>query len=509
MKFKYYIIILLSVIMISSCENALVEKPFSFTAPTQFFNTEDEVEAALYGAYNFFHYDWIGGFHILQMGDLGTDVGLTRPLAFYDVYQRWNMDNLTVDYRNAWLQRYQGISSVNLVISRVENSDFSDAFKNEIIAEAKFIRAYFYNQLYLMYGGVPLWTNELTDLDKVANLPRSSAEEVFAQIIMDLEFAEEFLPSTREANERGRVTKWAAKGLMARVYLFDDQWKNAKDKAEEIINESPHTLISDLQELFDFKNRFNSELIHVINKETDIKGSKVHSFSSPRGRDENGKLLDITTNGVIRPDGIVVKTTNELFQGWGVYQAVKEHYDSFESGDRRKSLWWHELKREDGTVTVMDGGTSGSGGYYNLKWLAFDEEANNGSRDVHMQRLAELYLISAEAENELNGPTVAAYSRINEIRRRAFGDTEHDLSGLSKDEFRNAIIRENRWELGGEGHRRWYLIHWGWEVLNAAVQSVAVSNPIGASNIKPHHMLFKISDEEIIVNPNIEQNPGY
>lgn len=126
-------------------------------------------------------------------------------------------------------------------------------------------------------------------------------------------------------------------------------------------------------------------------------------------------------------------------------------------------------------------------------------------------RLAEVYLILAEAENEINGgPTSKAYEAVNALRRRAFGDMDHDVpSGLSKDEFKRVIIDENRWELGGEGVRGWYLRHWGFDELKRAVEFASGTNSVAPKNIKPHHMLYKIPEEEIIKNPNLVQNEGY
>ena len=91
----------------------------------------------------------------------------------------------------------------------------------------------------------------------------------------------------------------------------------------------------------------------------------------------------------------------------------------------------------------------------------------------------------------MNGPTPAAYEAINTIRRRAFGDASHDLSGLSKDEFRQAVINENRWELANEGVRKYYLWHWGFDVMKAAVESVAESLPELAENVQPHHQILE------------------
>lgn len=142
--------------------------------------------------------------------------------------------------------------------------------------------------------------------------------------------------------------------------------------------------------------------------------------------------------------------------------------------------------------------------------MAFDEKANNGSRDIHQIRLGEIYLILAEAANELNQPN-EAIEALNKLRERAFGDNAHNYaSTLSKEEIKKAIVNENKWELAGEGVRRWYLIHWGYDYLYNAVQALKNENPQAANNIKPHHILFKIPEEEFIKNPNLgNNNPGY
>jgi len=518
MKIKYSLLI--SVIFIlGSCEEFLKEEPKAFIAPNQYYNTEDEVTAAIYGVYDYLNLTGIAEFEWIFLGDCGTDVTVTRNTARHS-YQFSTLENFRFSDVGGnfimWQDYYSAIGAANSVIKRIEDkTNLDNNFKKRIIAEAKFLRGFFYLHLNLIYGSVPMWLDEL-NLDEVEYLGTTSSEIIRTQIIKDLSEAATDLPPT--TTENGRVTSWAAKGLLARVYLFDEQWQKAKDMAKDIIDNSGHSLLPSYYDVFYWKNKFNNELIHVVPKLADIEGSRIHSHASPRPFDDNNFFEIPEGEFAIRPDGFLTRDKNSrnpgsLFQGWGEMQSTKENYDSFELGDSRRDMWWHELKFTDGSSYTFSGGSSndlpGRSGYYDLKWIAWDEKPNNGSRDIILQRLSEIYLILAEAENEINGPTPEAYEAINTIRRRAFGDNQHDLKDLSKNEFRKAIIDENRWELGGEGLRRWYLWHWGYDVYLDAAEFIKESNPLLVQNLKPHHKWFKIPSEEIIKNPNLIQNPGY
>lgn len=516
MKLKYLFITVL--VIFSSCEDILIEKPQSFVAPDQFFNTEEEAESAIYGVYNFLHNTAVADWEHFDKSELGTDIGNGRVVKWRQgEFDTWEPDAAI------WRIHYEAIGAANFVIQRISNSEnYSLEFKNRIIGEAKFLRAFYYYKLNIYWGNVPIWLDEL-DLDEVENLPNSSSSDVKQQIIADLKDAAELLPST--VAEQGRATSWVAKGLLARMYLFENDWTNAKSVALDVINNSDHELLATHLEVFDYQNKFNKELIHVIPKLSDVKGSQMQTHASPRPFDDGPIIKQILNENpglkIVRPlDGVLVTDVSSrnpggIFQGWGSVQCLKEHYDSYEPGDHRKDLIWHFITFTDGTTYEMTGGGStgsalnGRSGYYPLKWVAFDSPPNNGSRDIHLQRLAELYLILAEAENELNGPTAEAYEAINTIRRRAFGDESHDLLGLSKEQFRQAVIKENAWELANEGLRKYYLWHWGYEVYKQAVQSVAVSLPELAANLQPHHQYWRIPSTEIAKNSNLVQNPGY
>lgn len=516
MKSKFLFIV--SLVIMFSCESDLKEEPFSFISPEAYFNTEAEVEAALYGAYNFMHDTPIADSRFFHLSEKGTDVGSGRR----DPWRDGDMDLFEPD-NSWWKTLYQAIGATNTVISRVENSEnFSTEFKDQIVGEAKFLRAFYYYRLNMYWGNVPIWLDELV-LDEVEKLATSPSEDVRNQIIDDLIDASNKLPETE--TEQGRATKWMSKGLLARVYLFNKNWQNAKETASDVITNSPHQIVDDLIALYDYNNPFNSEMIHVVPKLAQIKGADVQTHAVPRPFDDGPAIRAILNANpgleIVRPlDGELITDVNSrnpggIFQGWGTFQVLKEHYDSFEPGDLRKDLIWHYIDFTDGTRFEMSGGgaagleLTGRSGYYPLKWVAFDSAPNNGSRSVYLQRLAELYLIFAEAENELNGPTLVAYNAINRIRARAFGDDTHALSGLSQDEFRKAIQDENRWELASEGVRKYYLWHWGFPVMKEVVESVAESLPGLAAKTEPHHQYFRIPSVEIAKNPNLTQNPGY
>lgn len=499
-------------LLLASCSGFLNEEPYDFTAPDLFFNTQSEAISALGGVYDYLHNEQIGDFDWQFKGDCGADVAICRNILRYNVYQYYEMESLPVQIVTSWRMHYKAIGDANMVIERTKKMNLSDKVKSQIIAEASFLRAYFYHQLVLMWGNVPYYTDEVTGVNQstIGGLPNTPAKEVNAKIISDLSYAIDNLPDTRPAEEFGRATKWAAKGLLSRVYLFDNQWENASKVAKEIVANSSGKLLNDFASIFDANNAMNKEVLFAVPFLTDVRGQWLHTIVEPATVWEPFKH-DYTVSQIIRPDGKIATKTSDFIRGWGVYYLSKEFSDSFAKGDKRKDATvWHWVLTTKGDTIFFKDKADGTA-YYNLKWTSLDDKEINGSKPIILMRLAEVYLILAEAENELNnGPTAAAYDAINAIRRRAFGDNGHDVpAGLSKEDFKRAIINENRWELGGEGLRTWYLKHWGYDELRRAVESIKATNPNAVKNLKPHHLLYKIPDEELIKNPNLKQNPGY
>ena len=152
---KRIIITLLALLTLSfySC-NILTEDPKDFVSPQNFFKTEDEVTSALYGVYEKLHNIYIGDYEKIFIGDIGVDIMITRQSPRIDVYQYYLLEAPTVEYSTMWKDHYSAIGAANMVINRINaSSNLKEEFKNKIIGEVRFLRAFFYYNLVQLWGG--------------------------------------------------------------------------------------------------------------------------------------------------------------------------------------------------------------------------------------------------------------------------------------------------------------------------------------------------------------------
>lgn len=494
------LISIIIILLLTACNEMLIEKPRDVMDPAQFFNTDDELISAVNGIYS------RGVDYIFDNGDgtrnygyishWGTDIarptGGREPNFPQHVYTFSSSEDGGM--RGSWATFYRTIADANMVISRAEENkdNFSAEVYDQSIGQAKFLRAQFYYILTNYWGDVPMWLNEL-NITEVSELPRSPVAEIYEQMVADLKDAVSKLPSFWEGTNKGRANKWAAMMLLTKVYMLQGDWSNAKATAASIINDSPHTLMSEYGDIFGKENEYNNEIIWEADAVQDIyKSTRIARFI-PRANDE---------------PKFGATEINYDFNGFGLLTSTNEFIASFDPDDQR--IPFYNL---NGVYDDPDGD-----GVYD-HWVQFNfryvdkfcdhgsPRGNSGLNSI-IYRLADAYLMYAEAENELNGPSADAYTKINAIRDRAFSnDPEKRLYGLTKEEFRNAIMDERKWELAFEYHRRWDLKRWG--KLGEAVQSISETNPLGAENFRPYHVLFPIPFQEIDLNPNLTQNAGY
>ena len=458
-----------SIVLFSACEDMLVEEPLGLLAPGQFFNVADEAISATNGCYASVYEQF--NMNISEFSNHGTDLmGPTRLLSRLN-YHNYTMSVADVGrFHGYWLDCYNSIGKVNLTINRIQQSDIREEVKKQTLGEAYFLRAFYYYYLSICFGDVPMWLDEL-DVETVSELSNTPIDQIRTQMLADLTIAETDLASEYDAKDNGRASKWAAKALMVKIYLDQQEWQLARDKAADIINNSPHVLLDNYADVFSID--YNAETIWEIDYVRDIKGSGWTSRYCPRGKDE--------------PGGLGVSMT-----GFGLFCLYPSFANSYDPLDERRA------------TCVLDSiGGVALNWIYMPKYAQLDEPRGNSGDNFIVYRLADFMLIQAEAENELNGPA-NAYTYLNQVRARAGLPA---LSGLSQSEFRDAIMQERAWELCGENWRRWDLIRWG--KLVEAVQGTALDNASGAANIQPHHVRFPIPYDEILKNPNLTQTPGY
>ena len=327
---------------------------------------------------------------------------------------------------------YQGVRNCNNLMVVMPNAPVTDALKKRTIAEAKFLRAYYYFELVKNYGDCALYTNLPTSADL---LPRSPAKDVYAQIVKDLKEASLDLPEvdTYAAADKGRVTKGAALGLLARAYLFMEDYANAEITAQSLIQSNKYDLLSKYGDIFKTSNPWSKESLFEIGYFPDTK------FSTG---------VRATTMTWATSDG-----------GWGWFGLTSNLENAFTAeGDdvRRKNTILKEgdaVEGESRTYPAYNGQHT-SGRHFRKFYVPIaDRGGLYGNQPLNqiIIRYAEILLIYSEAAT-FNGKSSESLVALNKVRARV-GLTPK--IGLSGDALKLAIWNERRLELAGERTYRW------------------------------------------------------
>lgn len=472
----------LLVVLVSGCDDMLVETPEDFISPNQFYKTAADSRAALMGIYSEFLAVSLLG-HRLGWGmELVSDAAEVGYLELCDCVwpygtMRYGSDTRFMGF--AWEDFYQVVARANLAIARIPDANASETVKNTMVGEAKFLRALAYGYLVRLWGDVPL----ITDAENPDLTPsRTPQEQVYAQIIKDATEAASALPV--RAPETGRAPRGAALALLADIHLYRGDWQKAADYAKQVIDLGVYSLVPDYIKVFLPEYENGPEHIFTLQAEIGSAPSRFTNAYNPRE----------LPRGKGGGNGIAIPT---LWQ-----------YNSYIAGDYRQEVNYRQ--------TWVDG----NGKVWNLPrphiWKyrpSSVSNINNGDVNPVVYRYGEILLIYAEALNELGRPNEAV-RYLNMIRARARNGTGNeqraqpaDYSGpMDKASLRNAILQERAWELAHEPGKRWFDLKR--QGVDYFMSQIAAHDP-QAVGLEPTDMLWPIPLTETNVNPNIQQNPGY
>ncbi|MGV3763947.1 RagB/SusD family nutrient uptake outer membrane protein [Parapedobacter sp.] len=484
-----------------SCEKFLEEKPYSFLAPENYYQSERDLFASLIGVY-----EGLGDnsqtflarrLHYLTWFTSGE--ALSPILANQQLLTNYTFTADHSDINSVWTEMYATINRANTVIGRAPGVPMDDNLRQQYVAEARFLRALCYFYGVRLWGALPLITEEVTSLDEV-NVGRSPIADVYNLIIEDLRFAAEHVPPT---NQEGRAIKGAVKGLLAKVYLTraaseaagNDDYRLCADLCKEVIDMPEHHLMPDYQQVFGPPNEFNPESLF------EWQGDRV---LTPVG--EHSPLGAFTM-----PRGIKLFEEQGPSDGGSIVSTVA-YFNLYDEEDyRRESTFVTEGVDFDGQWLTWPQFTNP---YPAPCWKYVDQTATDRNQyewggNFIVLRLADVYLMRAEALNEMDGPTEEAYMMINTIRERArnrdgnaTSDFPANVSGLDKDTFRDTVLHERAVELGFEGHRWFDLVRTG--RLVETIKGINANYPVSEK-----HVLFPIPPDELILNDQLTQNPGW
>jgi hypothetical protein len=486
----------------------LTEVPSSSITPENFYKNEDEVIGGLASVYAQLRTTTD---EYYNLSEISTDEMIvpTRGQDWYDNgkwldihRQTWGanspagLDNIN----SAWVNLFQGVARANVVLGALDNVSFAD--KPVVIAELRTLRAFYYYALMDMFGGVPIVTT--TEITPRAQNTRA---EVFKFIEDELNATRTVLPVSWPAAWNGRLTRGAADAILASMYLNAEvftgtvttnglqkgtaRWQDAITASDRLLNSGVYSLASNWRSNFTADNQLSPEIIMAV------------KFAAVDG---------LGLNFLMR----ALHYTQFTPAPWNGFSTLAETYNAFDAQDQRRQIFLAGLqynvetgepvKDRQGNPLVFDPNignetqaTEGAGVRI-TKW-PYDPahvQQNNGNDYAHF-RLGEIYLIKAEAQNEL-GNTAAAVATVNVLRARVFSPPKPlDAASFNQASFREQILKERLFELTAEGKRRQDLIRMGKYGLPWAYKAASA----------PYRILMPIPQTQIETNPLLAQNPGY
>ncbi|KAA0992309.1 RagB/SusD family nutrient uptake outer membrane protein [Dyadobacter aurulentus] len=476
MKIKNYLILTVMLMLSVSCEDNLKEEPLSFLEESNSFNSPADATSALNAVYD--RLKGIYGMTMIDLADLNSDECEVREDNGGGNEIHKNLFNSgTRLFDTFYTNSYTLIDRANRVIANVPGIAMDTKLRDQIVGEAKFLRALAYFNLVQAFGDIPLVTVVSNDVVNV-EMPRDPVEKVYQQIVADLLDAEKVLPAKYTlATETGRATVGAAKSVLAKVYLTRKDWANAAAKAKEVIDAATYSLVPDYRDVF------------LPEKEN----GPEHIFSVQYS-------CVLPTYGSGMAESFAIYFSYPINLTGGSYQVIPAHVASYQPGDYRKTVTVIEEKTiANGTVVK-----SRTGPHMDKYWDPLACGAGRARNNFIVMRYADVLLMYAEALNEAGTATAEAYAAINQIRARArnggAATVLPDLKNLTQAQFRESVYQERSWELCFEGHRRWDLLRTGRYIPQ--MQKIGVT-------AEERHLLYPIPVQEIDVNPALEQNPGY
>ncbi len=474
--------VVLMLVAAVSCNKLLEEKPHAIDVDN-FYQTIQDADAATAAIYGPLHPDTAYLYYEI-ISDCLADFLIPNnswlPLNNYTQLDATNRSRT----ENVWKTFYLSIRNANLVVKNIPASAvMDDSTKARYIGEAKFMRAIIYFQLVRNWGGLPLRT-EANMLQP--DLKRTSADSVYLFIESDLQYAEAHLPDNQ--TQVGRPTKWAAKAVLADVYLQVKNNQSAMDKANEVMQSGLFSLV-DVQQPDDFLNVFGPELVST--KE------EIFYFKFTRQTAQgNGMTLYEAHPNTPYANG----------SGFFSFYTDPTKINAFKTWDVK------DLRRQYGAYPYQFGRGDST---YLIKKFQDKQAITNGygGNDYPWYGYPDILMIYAEAANEINnGPTEDAIEALNKIHRRAYGfastaasPVDFKISDYNKSTFLSLVVKERGYETLLEG-KRWM------ELKRLSILKDYILNSKGKT-VQDVAMLWPIPNTELNYNkaldPVKDQNPGY
>lgn len=527
-KIKYILLVAVLSLTVTSCEKIIEIDPISNVGVSAFYRNFTEVNTALTGCYGGLQGPLFNEWMFTELRGDNTKQGLATSSAVQNIelneLDMFVLNSTHPQVYNYWLATYKNIRAINFVLASLGvtysngtitiaegTASLTPAQKNQVIGEALFLRSYHYFNLVRLFGGVAVITAPV-EPETSKQINRNSVAECYQLITADLNLAKDLLPtntfSTIPTANLGRANAWAAKSLLAKVYLTLNRNSEALPLLNDVINNSGYGLLSNYADVFSIGNEMNREIIFAVRYKAGGLGigSPFANLFAPTG----------SGNAVVNNDGNGFNFPTE---------SIKNAYITPVSGfsDSRKAVNIAQF-----TATRP----------YCRKYLSQVINRFDAENDFPVIRFVDVLLMKAEATG-FDGPVGSSVSIINQVRERAgAGDFSGSGSftsaffrypasgqGAITDaaSFKTALFKERRLELAFENQRYFDMMRTGEGaalVRNYIAEEYDVHyrnyRPVLSlafiqSNITTEKLLLPIPQREIDTNDQIviAQNPGY
>lgn len=517
---------------LTSCHDELDQEPYSSISPETFYKNEAEARLALAAVYSDIASDALYGSLLSMNFTNGTDEAVyNRTNVNWSVALYMN-NSSTVNIEKAWMTLYKGINSANYFLARVKDAEIEEGIKAKLLAEAHFLRAFYYFDLVRLWGDVPLRKQPITEGSAANNIAKTSASEVYEFIIEDLTFAYKNLPNpTGGTAQYGHASRTASHALLARVYMTmagkpleqQDAYQLAVNHCDSVINTGYHQLLPS------YKQVFLNE-IEDRNDDTEVIFEIQFGNLRPQGLREDGRIGNLNGVAIALPKADASGNLNPY--AYAFHYPTVTMINKFDAStdnrydwsianwkvdkngkviilkDTNKTNWYPGKFRR---VDKVDNG-DGTFGYKILE--TGDIDKNFTGINYPYLRYSDILLMKSEALNEL-AKTGEAVPYLNMVRNRAgLGDIDAS-SVASQDDFFNELMDERMREFCFEGIRKHDLIRWGrlktnMEILRQDMESYGIESSSWyyrqCDNIDEKHNLLPIPLKEVTINQLLDQS---
>ena len=489
-NFKIWISSALFVTSIFGChESFLEEKVFDTLTPLNFYKTEADMQAAVVSVYNAVHSNDCWGRQVWLAAEYPGESSWPNNSgeAWRSELDQYTWTSSSTGFKTIWSGLYRIVNRANTVMQYADQITYTTpANKDQILAETRFLRGLAYLTLVRFFDHVPYVTVE--NANELYPTNANTDDQVWGLIIDDFKYAQSILPPKQTGRNIGRATSGAAQTMLTKAYLTRagkpwnkvENWALAADEANKIINNATYGygLHENYADVFSIANEHGKEYIFSLELESGI---------------NLGKDLPTFTG---------IRSGNQLrLDGWSSLVAETKFFDSMDPKDKRRAktfvVSYNDIR---GNGTVYEYPKTITLPHFN-KLINADDNKATGTGDyatnLPITRYSDLLLMHSEAENEAKGPSAEAVKGINLVRQRA-GLAALVPGSMTKETLRDAIIQERSWELCEEGHAYFDL-----KRQNAIIKRI--------TNFKPTEKsyAFPVPQDELDVNPNLQQHPAY